>query len=156
MSNHFFRDLLVGFIFIIMELLFFQHLSIFGATVDPLVFYLLWLIHRYERTRLLVMAALLGLVQDAFFDLWGMMIFSKTLLVFVFYTFVKRRSENQLLLWQIFLFILGAGLFHNIIFLGLSSFFTAYAVSYAPVFTVIANATYTAVVGALIYIFRIR
>lgn len=156
MSRELIRDLGLGFIFVVSQVLFFQHLSVFGVTADPITFFLLWLVARYSRPQLLIIAAFFGLLQDAFFDFWGMYMFSKTLLVFLFYNFVKRRSEIQLLLWQIFVFIFLAAIIHNIIFIGLSSFFDAYATSYNPVFFIAGNAIYTAIVGALIFVFRVK
>lgn len=154
MSTQFLKDLGIGLIFVISEVLFFQHLSILGTTADPILFYLLWLTARYERTQMLFMAATLGLLQDAFFDLWGLNMFSKTLLIFIIFNFVKRRSENQLILWQIFLVILLTAIIHNIIFVGLSSFFDAYANEHAIFLIITGNAIYTALVGALVYIFK--
>jgi apolipoprotein N-acyltransferase len=155
MSNQLVRHILLGIAFVLLDLLFFQHLSLFGARIDPLLFYLLWLVRHYERTPLLIFTASLALLQDAIFDFWGMMMFSKTLLIFLLYNFVKARSENQLLLWQIFIFIFLAAILHNIIFFGLSSFFTAYS-GYAPFLQIAGSAAYTALVGALIYVFRLR
>ncbi|MFV1883689.1 MAG: rod shape-determining protein MreD [Balneola sp.] len=156
MNRELIKDLGLGVVFVIVQVLFFQHLSIFGVSADPITFYLLWLVARYDRPQLLFIAAFLGFLQDALFDFWGMYMFSKTLLVFLFYSFVKRRSEIQLLLWQIFIFILSAAFVHNIIFIVLSSFFDAYATGYSPVFFVIGNAIYTAVIGALIFVFRVK
>ncbi len=156
MSGQGIKDFGIGVIFVIAQVLFFQHLSIFGTTADPVTFYLLWLVAKYDRPKLLFIAALLGLFQDAVFDFWGMYMFSKTLLVFLFYSFIKRRSEVQLIVWQIFLFILIAALVQNIIFMGLSSFFDAYASNYSPFLLIIGNAIYTAVVGSLIFVFRVK
>ena len=155
MNNQLVKDIIIGIAFVLLDLLFFQHLKLFGTSIDPLLFYLLWLIGRYERTPLLLITAGLALLQDAILDLWGIMMFSKTLLMFLIYNFVKLRSDNQLLLWQIFLVIFAAGTLHNIIFFGLSSFFTAYA-NYAPFLQIVGNAGYTAIVGSIIYVFRIR
>ena len=156
MSGQLLKDFGLGLIFVIAQVLFFQHLPILGTTADPITFYLLWLVAKYDRPKLLIIAALLGLFQDALFDFWGMYMFSKTLLVFIFYSIVKRRSEVQLLVWQIFIFIFIAALFQNIIFIGLSSFFDAYASNYSPILSTIGNAIYTAVVGALIFVFRVK
>lgn len=150
------KDFTIGVVFVIAQVLFFQHLSLFGTTADPITFYLLWLVAKYDRPKLLFMAAVLGLLQDAFFDFWGMYMFSKTLLVFLFFNSVKKRSEVQLLLRQIFVFIFIAAFVHNIIFMSLSSFFDAYASNYAPFLHTIGNALYTAVVGSLIFVFRVK
>lgn len=156
MSGQVIKDIGIGIIFVIAQVLFFQHLSIFGTTADPITFYLLWLIAKYDRPPLLFIAALFGLIQDAFFDFWGIYMFSKTLLVFLFYSFIKRKAEVQLIVWQIFIFIFIAALIHNIIFIGLSSLFDAYASSYSPFLLTIGNAVYTALVGSLIFVFRVK
>ena len=156
MNNILWRDILFGILFIILDILFFRHLSLFGLHIDPLLFYLLWLIPNYDRLPLILITAGLALLQDAAFDYWGMMMFSKTLLIFLIFNPVKARAENQLLIWQIFLFIFAAGIIHNIIFFVLASFFTAYATNYSPFIIIGGNAFYTALVGSLIYIFRIR
>ncbi len=156
MNSGLIKDIGLGLIFVVAQVLFFQHLPILGITADPITFYVLWLVSRYSRPQLLFIAAFLGLLQDAFFDFWGMYMFSKTLLVFLSYNFIKRRSEVQSLLWQILLYIFLAALLHNIIFIGLISFFGAYATNYNPVWFVIGNAIYTSIVGVLIYIFRIK
>lgn len=156
MSNPIWRDLLFGVIFVVLDILFFRHLSLFGLHIDPLLFYLLWLIPNYERVPIIILAAVLGLIQDAVYDYWGMMMFTKTLLVFLTFNPIKSRAENQLLIWQIFTVIFTAGIIHNIIFYVLASFFTTFATNFSPVFLIIGNAFYTAIVGALIYVFRIR
>ncbi len=156
MSSDLLKDLGIGFILVITQVLFFQHLDILGTTVDPIVFYLLWLVPKYQRSRLVIIAALFGLLQDAFFDFWGMYMFSKTLLVFLFYNAVKKRAEVQLLLWQIFLFIWLAAIVHNTIFYGLNSFFEAYAVNFYPFLQIVGGAIYTALVGCLLYVFRVK
>lgn len=150
------KDLGFGFVFVVAQVLFFQHLTVFGTMADPIIFYLLWLVSKYDRTRLLLIAAVLGLIQDAFFDFWGLFMFSKTLFVFLTFNFVKRRSENQLLLWQVFLVILFSALAHNLILVGLSIFFEVYASNYSILILVFGNAIYTAVLGALIFVLRVK
>ncbi len=156
MNNQLIRHILLGIFFVLLDVLFFQHLSVFNATADPLLCYLLWIIQKYDRVPLLIMAASLALLQDALFDFWGIMMFSKTLTIFLVYNFIKRKSEAQLLLWQIFLIIFMGALIHNIILFALSSFFIAFATSYSPFTNIIGNTFYTALIGILIYIFRKR
>lgn len=154
MSKDIFRDLLVGLSFILAEVLIFQHLSFFGATPDPLLIYLLWLAMKYDRVKLVLMAAGLGLAQDALFDFWGLNMFSKTLLCFMVFNFLSRRNEGRLLLWQIFLMILLAAILHNVIFLGLASFIDAYTSGFAPIIFILVNSLYTALLGSMLFIFK--
>ena len=154
MNTEFLKDLGLGFLFVLSQVVFFQHLSLFGATADPLLFFLVWIISRHERIQMLFLAAILGLIQDGFLDFWGMFMFSKTLIIFLSYTFIKKRSENQLLLWQIFVVIFVVAIAHSIILLGLSSFFSIFAHEVNPFVTVFANAFYTAALGTVFYILR--
>lgn len=154
MNTEFLKDLGLGFLFVLSQVVFFQHLSLFGSTADPLLFFLVWIISRHERIQMLFLAAILGLIQDAFLDFWGIFMFSKILTIFLSYTFIKKRSENQLLLWQIFVVIFVVAIAHNIILLGLSSFFSIFAHEVNPFVTVFGNAFYTAALGTVFYILR--
>lgn len=154
MSAETFKDFLVGLSFILAEVLIFQHLSFYGALPDPLLIYLLWLATRYDRVKLVLFAALLGLTQDALFDFWGLNMFSKTLLCFMFFNFINRRNEGRLLSWQIFLVIAVAAIFHNLIFLGLSSFIEAYTSGFMPIIFILGNSLYTALLGSMLFIFK--
>lgn len=154
MSAETFKDFLIGLCFILAEVLIFQHLSLFGATPDPLLLYLLWLAMKYDRIKLVIFAAVLGLIQDSLFDFWGLNMFAKTLMCFAFFNFVNRRKEGRLLLWQIFLVIAVAAVFHNIIFLGLSSFIDAYTTGFIPIIFILGNSLYTALLGAMLFIFK--
>jgi rod shape-determining protein MreD len=154
MSTETLKDFLIGLGFILAEVLIFQHLSLFGATPDPLVLYLMWLALKYERIKLVLFAAALGLMQDAIFDLWGLNMFAKTLLVFAFFNFINQRKEGRLLLWQIFLVIIVAAVFHNLLLLGLSSFINAYTTGFKPIIFILGNSLYTALLGALLFIFK--
>ncbi|SMO86357.1 rod shape-determining protein MreD [Gracilimonas mengyeensis] len=154
MSAETLKDFLVGVCFILIEVLIFQHLSLFGATPDPLLIYLLWLAMRYERIKLLLFAAILGLLQDALFDFWGLNMFSKTLMCFLIFNFISRQKESRMLLWQIFVIIGAASLIHNIIFLGLGTFIQAYNTGFAPIIFVVGNSLYTAALGSMLFIFK--
>jgi rod shape-determining protein MreD len=148
------KDLLVGLSFILLEVLIFQHLSFFGATPDPLLIFLLWLAMKYDRVQLVVITAVLAFFQDALFDFWGLNMFSKVLLMFFAYNFLNRQRESRLLVWQIFLVILISAFFHNLIFLGLSSFIEAYSQGFSPIIFLTLNSLYTATLGAMLFIFK--
>lgn len=154
MSSETLKDLLIGISFILAEVLIFQHLSLFGAIPDPLLIYLLWMALRYDRVKLVLFAALLGLMQDALFDFWGINMFAKTLLCFLAYNFLNRRVEGRLVIWQVFLVIAVSALFHNLVFLGLSSFIEAYTTGFSPIIFVIGNSLYTALLGSMLFIFK--
>lgn len=148
------RDFIIGIFFILLEILIFQHLSFFGATPDPLFIYLLWLALRYDRLKLVVFAAALGLIQDGLFDFWGLNMFSKTLFCFMAYNILNRSSESRLLVWQVMLVIFAASVVHNGIFLSLSSFIDSYTAGYIPIIFLVGNSLYTAALGAMLFIFK--
>lgn len=154
MSSETLKDLLIGFSFILADVLIFQHLSLLGAVPDPLLIYLLWMALKYDRIKLVLFAAALGLIQDALFDFWGLNMFAKTLLCFASYNFLNRRIEGRLVIWQVFLIIAIATLFHNLVFLGLSSFIEAYTTGFSPIIFVVGNSLYTALLGSMLFIFK--
>lgn len=154
MNKETLKDILVGLSFVFVEVLIFQHLSFFGATPDPLLIFLLWVAMKYDRVQLVLITALLAFFQDAFFDFWGLNMFSKVLLMFFAYNFLDRQRESRLLVWQIFLVILISAFFHNLIFLGLSSFIDAYSPGFSPIIFLLLNSLYTATLGAMLFIFK--
>lgn len=154
MSSETLKDFLIGLSFIIADVLIFQHLSLFGAVPDPLLIYLLWMALKYDRVKLILFAASLGFLQDALFDFWGLNMFAKTLLCFFAFNFLNRRMEGRLVIWQVFLIIAVSAFFHNIIFLGLATFVEAYATGFSPIIFVLGNSLYTALLGAMLFIFK--
>lgn len=154
MSSDTFKDLIIGLMFVLSEVLIFQHLNVFGVTPDLLLIYVLWLATKYERVKLILITALLAFIQDALFDFWGINVFSKTLLCFMLYNFISRNKEGRLLLWQIFAVLGIASVIHNVIFLGLSSFLDAYSTQFQPAIFVIGSSLYTATVGSMLFIFK--
>ena len=154
MNREVIKHIGIGIIFVLSHVLLFQYLSIFGAIADPLLIYILWLSMKYERTKVLLFAAGLGLFQDSLFDLWGLYMFSKTLLIFISYNLISRNSENRLLLWQIFFFIWVAAFVHNGLFLTLSSFIQTYTTGFSPIIFLLVSSLYTALTGALLYVFK--
>jgi rod shape-determining protein MreD len=154
MNKETLKDLLVGLSFVIVEVLIFQHLSFFGASPDPLLIYLLWLSMKYDRLQIVIITAVLAFFQDALFDFWGLNMFSKILLIFFTYNFLNRQRESRLLVWQVFLVILVTAGFHNIIFLGLSSFIEAYSSGFSPIIFLLLSSLYTATLGSMLFIFK--
>ncbi len=100
------------------------------------------------------MTAGLAFVQDALLDLWGLNMFSKTLLTFAIYNFIPKSSEVRLLIGQIFLTVLIASMVHNIIFLGLNIIVESYSAELLFWRQWIGNAIYTAIVASFIHLFR--
>ncbi|MFN1835932.1 rod shape-determining protein MreD [Balneola sp. MJW-20] len=154
MNSETLKEFLIGLGFVLFQVLIFKHLSLFGAVADPLLIYLLYLSLRFDRTKLILFAGVLGFIQDAFFDFWGLFMFTKVLLCFVSYRFLNRRSEARLLIWQIFAVIFTMTLIHNIIFMILASFMDAYSSGVHPVLFALSGSLYTATVGVFLFIFK--
>lgn len=151
-----FKHIGLGIVFLLMQIVLFRHLKIFQVQPDLVLIFLVWYMARKDRTSALLMAAGLGFLQDAMLDLWGLNMFSKTLLIFMSYNFIPRGSKKRLLVGQVFLTVLIAGLLHNLIFLGLNGLIQNYS---AEVFFwrhLLGNSVYTAVVASFIQLFRTK
>ncbi len=148
------RDVFIGIIFLAVQVILFRHLQIYGAESDLVLIYLLWICTKKDRTEALVYAAFFGFLQDAMTDMWGLHIFSKTLLIFVAHNYINKVSENRFILWQIFLILLGAAFLHNLILISLSRFVELYSSSIIiwPMLTI--GSMYTAIIGSFLYLVR--
>ena len=54
---------------VILQLIFFRHLKILGTQPDFVLLFIIWFITKSNRTAAILMAAMLGLAQDAFLDI---------------------------------------------------------------------------------------
>lgn len=148
------KDWLIGILCVLLQMIIFRHLRIFGTEADIILIYIIWLMSTKDRTTVIIFAAVLGFAQDALLDLWGLNMFSKTLLAFAGYQFIPKAAESKLLNSQVFLIVMVVSLFHNIIFLVLSSFSKLYVNEYYVWIYLIGNSLYTAVVASIVYLFK--
>lgn len=154
MSRERLKDFGIGLGFVVLQIVMFRHLKLWEMQPDLVLIYILWMITHKDRTSCLLIAAGLGFFQDALLDLWGLNMFSKTLMTFAIYNFIPKSSEIRLLIGQVFLTVLIASMVHNILFLGLSFIVESYSAEILFWRQWIGNALYTAVVGSFIYLFR--
>lgn len=154
MSPERFKHIGIGIVFLLMQIILFRHLKVFQVQPDMVLIFLVWYMARKDRTSALLMGAGLGFLQDAMLDLWGLNMFSKTLLIFMSYNFIPRGSKKRLLVGQVFLTILIAGLLHNLIFLGLNGLIQNYTGETFFWQHLFGNSIYTAVVASFIQLFR--
>ena len=154
MRNKLLKHIGIGIIFVLSQLLIFQHLSLFGTIADPVLVFILWTALRYERHEVLFFAAGFGFFQDLMFDTWGLNMFSKTITMFLIYKIVSRNMEVRLIVWQAFALIFGAAFIHNILYLGLSSFLNVYDYPFSPIILLIGSSLYTAVIGSILHILK--
>lgn len=154
MNRERFKDVVIGLGFVALQIVLFRHLKIFDMEADLVLIFLVWYMTRSDRTSAILMAAGLGLVQDALLDLWGLNMFTKVLITFSLYNFIPKRSNIRLLLGQVFLIIFFVAIVHNLIFLGLNSFVESYSAELLFWKRLAGNSIYTAIVGSFIHLFR--
>ncbi|TYP92603.1 rod shape-determining protein MreD [Fodinibius salinus] len=144
----------LGILFLVVQIVIFRHLKIYQIQPDLVLVFLIWYAARQNRTSAIVMAAGLGFLQDALLDLWGLHMFSKTLLVFLSFNFIPKNKSKNLLIGQVFLIILIAAIIHNLIFLGLNSAIINYTGETYFWRYLLGNSLYTAFVAGVLYLFQ--
>lgn len=150
------RYLLLGLGAVAIQAVLLRHLTIYNAQSDLVLLYTLWICTKKSKTEVLLLTAFFALLQDAFTDLWGLHMFTKVFTVFVLHNFLNRTSENQFLVWQIFLIVLGASFLHNIIFYIVSSLTGTYASEFIVVSLLLVSTLFTAVLGSFLHLVRSR
>lgn len=131
-----------------------RHLEIFGAEADLVLVFILWICTKREKTDALLFAAFLGFSQDALTDLWGLHMFSKTLLVFILHGYLNRISKNRFIFWQVFLVILMAAFLHNLFFYGVT-YFSGLNTSGAFFWSLLGvSSIFTAIIGSFLHLVK--
>lgn len=148
------RLILIGLGIVGIQTVLLRHLEIFGSEADLVLVFLLWICAKQPKTIALLFAAFLGFSQDALIDLWGLHMFSKTLLVFILHSYLNRISKTGFIFWQIFLLILGAALIHNLIFYGVSLFSGLYTSVGGLWSSLLVSSVFTAILGSFLYLVR--
>ena len=154
MKNQIIRDILYGLASVALQILLFRHITIFGATPDVVMVYLLWIMVTRDRTTAIIHGACLGVALDFLMDTWGLNMLSKTLLAFLGYHLIPKIEDAKLLYSQVFVIILLAGLFHNLIFTGLAQFADVFEVGQLFWVIWIGNSLLTAMIGTFFYLFK--
>lgn len=148
------KNIGLGIGFVLIQILLFRHLKIFQMQPDLVLIFVIWYMMRKDRTSALLMAAGLGFLQDALLDMWGLHMFTKTLLTFIIYNFIPQNLKNRLLVGQVFLTVLLISVFHNLIFLLLNVLIINYSAEGLFWRHLLGNSLYTAVVASFIQLFR--
>jgi len=148
------RLILIGFAVVGIQTVLLRHFEIFGSEADLVLIYILWISTQKQKTDTLLYAAVFGFLQDALTDLWGLHMFSKTLLIFILHGFLNRISKTGFIVWQVFLLILGSALIHNIIFYGVSLFSGLYTSSTFLWSFLLVSSVFTAILGSFLYLVR--
>jgi len=154
MRNELLRDIFWGLFMLFMQLAVFRHLQIFGIQADVVLIYCLYQINRRNRTTALLLAAGVGLLQDAFLDLWGMNLFSKTLTVYILSYIIRATEEVRMPTVQVFAAVLASSFLHNLIFLLLAYFSESYSANVIFWSLLLGSSLYSAMIATLLHLFK--
>lgn len=141
---------------VILQVIFFRHLRVFNIQPDFVLLFILWMMTKGNRTTAILMAALLGFTQDAFLDIWGLNMFSKTLLAFIAYPSISTNIDVRIQLPRVLSIVFIASLIHNLIFLLLSSLVESYTAELLFWRQWIGNSIYTTLVAAIVQLLRTK
>lgn len=87
-------------------------------------------------------------------DLWGLNVFTKTILVFILHGYLNRITQNRLIFWQVLLIILTSAFLHNLIFFGVSTFSELFASEYIFWSFLVLSPLFTALMGSFLHIVK--
>lgn len=144
------RDGLIGLLLLLLQFLIFQHLPIAGSRPDLLLIYLLWITKRYSKVQSLIIAFISSFILDAMLDLWGLHMFSNTVLILAGFELIQNFSGRKLMFWQVFLLLTVTGLIKYTIFLALAGVASAYQVPPFTITMIVIGTIYTALIGSLL------
>ncbi len=150
MNNSFqLRDGLIGVGLLLIQLLIFQHLPVFGSRPDLIVVYVIWISTRYSKFQTLFAGFVSSFLLDAILDLWGLHMFSNTLLILVGHELIQNFGSRRLIYWQVFLLLSTLVLVKYVIFLALAGIASAYQVPSFTFGNLVLGTLYTALLGSL-------
>lgn len=144
------RDGLIGLLLLLMQFLIFQHLPIAGSRPDLLLIYLFWITTRYSKVQSLIISFISSFILDAMLDLWGLHMFSNTVLILAGFELIQNFSGRKLMFWQVFLLLTVTGLIKYTIFLALAGVANAYQVPSFTITMIVIGTLYTALIGSLL------
>lgn len=154
MERSLIRQISTGILVLMLQIVVFRHLQIFGSEPDVMLLFVIWLMSFQSRTTTLIITAVFALSQDILLDLWGLHLFAKTLSVMAFYNLVPKEEEMRPQIMQIFLLLLGIIFFNNAVMIGLSIFSESLASGSRLVAVLVGNTLFTTMLGTFLYIFR--
>ena len=154
MSGNFIKVLFLGFFFLLIQIVFLQHLVLFGAVADIMFIYGIWVILHHERYKALFIIFILAFFQDMLLDFWGVNMISKVLFAYIAHKFIYSFKESNLLGGQILLLLLGTSALYTLIYLGVAEFAGRFAVSGNFAVLWVTGSLYTAMVGFVTYLLK--
>ena len=152
-----FRQTAYGLAIVAAQWLIFGRLRLWGAYPDAVLLFVAWLGLRYGRRYGAVGGFGLGLLMDAIYGTWGIQMFTKTLVGFLLGLFPAQERESLLILpRQAFVGGLVIALVHNGIMVTLLALESGASNRSLLTALWIGSACYTAGLGYLAALFRIR
>lgn len=146
------RDVLLGLLVVVVQITIFRHLRFFGIEPDiTLVLIFLWMV-RYDRTRMLILAFLLGFAQDMLLDWWGLNMFANTLTVMILHSVVPKKEDSVLGVYPFSLYLALTVFTHRVIMLSLAEFSDIYSLGDAFFGFLIGTTVFSTLVGILVYV----
>lgn len=150
------KEIGIGLAVVLLQVIFFRHLDIYSMHPDVVLIFLVWYMTKRNRTAALLMAALLGFTQDALLGLWGLNMFSKTLMVFILYNWIPNEPAGKSQLPRVMIFVFIGGFIQNLFLIALSSTVEVYTAELLFWRNWLGNSIYTSVTAGIIQLFRIR
>lgn len=146
------RDLIVGLLVVIFQITIFRHLRIFGIEPDiTLVLIFLWMV-KYDRTRMIILAFLIGFAQDMLLDWWGLNMFANTLTVMILHSIVPKKEDSVLGVYPFSLYLALTVFTHQVIMLSLAEFSDVYSLGDAFFGFLIGTTVFSTLMGILMYV----
>jgi rod shape-determining protein MreD len=146
------RDLLIGLLVVVFQITIFRHLRVFGIEPDiTLVLIFLWMV-RYDRTKMIILAFLLGIAQDMLLDWWGLNMFANTLTVMILHSIVPKKEDSVLGVYPFSLYLALTVFTHQVIMLSLAEFSEVYSLGDAFFGFLIGTTVFSTGMGILVYV----
>ncbi len=146
------RDLLIGLLVVVFQITIFRHLRVLGIEPDiTLVLIFLWMV-RYDRTKMIILAFLMGIAQDMLLDWWGLNMFANTLTVMILHSIVPKKEDSVLGVYLFSLYLALTVFTHQVIMLSLAEFSEVYSLGDAFFGFLIGTTVFSTGMGILVYV----
>ena len=145
------KYLLGGLFIIFLDQILLQHLSLWGIQFDALLLILIWYLPLLKKTEALYIYGSLAFLQDALYDSWGLMLFSKTLIIVLFRTYLVNRNQGIIFSSQFAVLTLAIAFTHNTIYYLLSLITGGYASGLWPYTVLLLGALYTTFLSFILH-----
>lgn len=131
-----------------------RHLTIFGTEGDLLLVWLVWLSTWKNRTQVLLYTAGFSFLLDLGTELWGIHMFTKTLVIYLSHSYLSQVSTNRLIFWHVFLILLVLATVHQFLLVILTELNGLPMGSWNQLTLITAGSLYTACAGSFLYLIR--